>query len=192
MIWTFSLLTFSKTGLLLLTSSTPTMTCAVEDRGWGPPEALSSTAVMLSTYSTPWRWGGGLERNRIKPADKWDRSVGSSGWTISRDTSVLRLCPSSSSRRDDLCTDQVKDQVWVTWLMWAAHIFVFLLFWKGKGMEMLHFALFKDAAFSFHGIVSVATGAVKAANMTFLSASNVPINIPDIPSVNREPFITQM
>lgn len=58
-------------------------------------------------------------------------------------------------------------------------------------MEMLNIALFKDAAYSFHRILSVATGAVKAANMTFLSALNVRINIPGIPSVNREPFITQ-
>lgn len=101
MISTLSRLTFSKTGLLLLTSSTPTITCAVEDRAWGPPEALSSAAVMLRTYSTPWRWGGGLERSRIKPADKRDRSIGSGGWTISRDTSVLHLCLSRSSRLDD-------------------------------------------------------------------------------------------
>lgn len=58
-------------------------------------------------------------------------------------------------------------------------------------MEILNIALFKDAAFSFHRILSVATGAVKAVNMTFLSALNVPINIPDIPSINRKPFITQ-
>jgi len=62
--------TFSKTGLLLFTSSTPTTTWAVEDNAWGPPEALSSVAVTLRTYSTPWSRGGGLERKRIKPAAK--------------------------------------------------------------------------------------------------------------------------
>lgn len=172
MIWTLRRLTFSKTGLLLLTSSTPTMTCAVEDRAWGPPEALSSTAVMLSTYSTPWRWGGGLERSRIKPADKGTRSIGSGGCTISRDASVLHLCP-------QVPPDEMIDP-WI------------LFFLVLKGMEMLNIALFKDAAFSFHSILSVATGAVKSANMTFLSALNIRINIPGIPSVNREPFITQI
>lgn len=46
------------------------MTWAVDDKAWGPPEALSSVAVTLRTYSTPWRWGGGLERRRIKPSTK--------------------------------------------------------------------------------------------------------------------------
>lgn len=45
--------TASNTGLLLLTSSTPTMTRAEEDRGCGPPDALSSVAVTFKTYSRP-------------------------------------------------------------------------------------------------------------------------------------------
>lgn len=60
--------TFWKTGLLLLTSSIFTITWAVLVREWGPPEALSSVAVTLSTYSVPCSFGNGLERSLISPA----------------------------------------------------------------------------------------------------------------------------
>lgn len=81
-------LTFSKTGLLLFTSSTPTMTWAVDDKAWGPPEALSSVAVTLRTYSTPWRRGGGLERKRIKPTTKHKDDSGKHAPSASVDIAV--------------------------------------------------------------------------------------------------------
>lgn len=61
------ILTASNIGLLLLTSSTPTMTRAVETRGCGPPDVLSSVAVTFKTYSRPWSLGRGEERRRINP-----------------------------------------------------------------------------------------------------------------------------
>lgn len=64
--------TSSNTGLLLFTSSTPTMTRAVEESGWGPPDVLSSVAVTFRTYSRPWSFGKGVERRRINPAKSTD------------------------------------------------------------------------------------------------------------------------
>lgn len=59
-----------KTGLLLLTSSTPTMTPAVDESDCGPPDELSSVAVTFRKYSRPWSFGRGSERRRINPGKK--------------------------------------------------------------------------------------------------------------------------
>lgn len=60
-------LTSLKTGLLLLMSLTPTITSAKLLRGVGPPEALSSIAVMFSVYCGPFRLGGGFLRSLMIP-----------------------------------------------------------------------------------------------------------------------------
>lgn len=60
-------LTSLKTGLLLFTSLTPTITSAKLLRGVGPPETLSSMAVMFSTYRGPFRLGSGLRRSLMIP-----------------------------------------------------------------------------------------------------------------------------
>lgn len=60
-------LTSLKTGLLLFMSLTPTITSAKLLRGVGPPEALSSIAVMFSVYCGPFRLGGGFLRSLMIP-----------------------------------------------------------------------------------------------------------------------------
>lgn len=60
-------LTSLKTGLLLFTSLTPTITSAKLLRGVGPPETLSSMAVMFRAYCGPLRLGSGLRRSLMIP-----------------------------------------------------------------------------------------------------------------------------
>lgn len=59
-----------KTGLLLLMSLIPTMTWVELLRGYGPPDALSSVAVMLRTYCGPLNLGGGLRLSLMIPTNK--------------------------------------------------------------------------------------------------------------------------
>lgn len=61
-------LTSLKTGLLLLMSLTPTITSAKLLRGVGPPETLSSIAVIFRMYWGPFRLGAGLLRSLMIPA----------------------------------------------------------------------------------------------------------------------------
>lgn len=66
----WSPLTSGKTGLLLLTSLMPTMTWAELLSGNGPPDALSSVAVMLRMYWGPLSLGGGLLLSLMTPTHK--------------------------------------------------------------------------------------------------------------------------
>lgn len=61
------MLTSWNTGLLLLMSLIPTMTWAELLSGYGPPDALSSVAVMVRTYCGPVSLGGGLLRSLMMP-----------------------------------------------------------------------------------------------------------------------------
>lgn len=60
-------LTSLKTGLLLFTSLTLTITSAKLLRGVGPPDTLSSMAVMFRMYCGPLRRGSGLRRSLMIP-----------------------------------------------------------------------------------------------------------------------------
>lgn len=66
--------TSGKTGLLLLMSLIPTTTWAELLSGSGPPDALSSVAVMLRTYWGPLSLGGGLLLSWMMPTHKEQRS----------------------------------------------------------------------------------------------------------------------
>lgn len=72
-------LTSWKTGLLLLTSLIPTTTWVELLSGNGPPDALSSVAVMLSTYWGPLSLGGGLLLSLMMPAHKHQQAASQPG-----------------------------------------------------------------------------------------------------------------